>query len=170
MCPKIIELVFSILNALGSIGTFGAFLFLFLNDKLKVSQIDKLSSIIIALKEQNETTKEQLRQSILPVLFLNNTTFKPENNEFKFDLNNKGEMARINDIKLISGDITLYNISVPYDLEKDSSRFIFLKVKNTDDFNNCNYKIEVLYFDKMKNRYSIIIEGLGRNVKLIDEK
>jgi hypothetical protein len=168
MCPKKIEFIFSILNASGSIGTFGAFVFLFLKDKFKESQIDKLSSIIIALKEQNEITKDQLRLTFLPILGLSGTQYRAETNELRIDINNKGEMARIFDIKLISGDITLHSLSIPYDLEKDSSRLIFAKVKGV--FSTCNYKIEVLYFDKMKNRYSVIIEGLGNNIKLIEEK
>ena len=52
-------LIFQIIAGIGSLATFGAFLFLFKKDKNKQQQLDKLSGIASMLEAQNETMKEQ---------------------------------------------------------------------------------------------------------------
>jgi len=56
-CSNILEMIFQIISAIGSLATFGAFVFLFRRDKDKQEQIDKLTGIAAVLEEQNETMK-----------------------------------------------------------------------------------------------------------------
>lgn len=53
------NLIFQIIEAVGSFATFGAFIFLFRRDEDKQAQIDKLTGIAKILESQNETMKEQ---------------------------------------------------------------------------------------------------------------
>ena len=55
----ILNTIFQIIEAIGSLATFGAFIFLFIKDKNKQEQINKLTSIAAVLESQNETMKEQ---------------------------------------------------------------------------------------------------------------
>ena len=59
MANNIFNGVIQIIVAVGSLATFGAFIFLFRRDKDKQSQIDKLTGIATILEAQNETMKKQ---------------------------------------------------------------------------------------------------------------
>jgi hypothetical protein len=53
------EITFNIINSIGALATFGAFLMLFFKDKDKQKQIDKLASIATILDAQNDSLKKQ---------------------------------------------------------------------------------------------------------------
>lgn len=53
------DITFNIINSIGALATFGAFLLLFRRDKDKQEQIDKLTSIATILDAQNESLKKQ---------------------------------------------------------------------------------------------------------------
>jgi hypothetical protein len=53
------EITFNIINSIGALATFGAFLMLFFKDKDKQKQIDKLTSIATILDAQNDSLKKQ---------------------------------------------------------------------------------------------------------------
>lgn len=59
MDEKYISLIFNIVNALGSVATFLAFIFLFRKDKDKQAQLDKLTSIANVLEGQTEVMRKQ---------------------------------------------------------------------------------------------------------------
>lgn len=76
------ELTFNIINALGSLGTFLAFLFLFRRDKDKEKQLEHLTVIADTLKIQNESLIKQndlIAQQI--DIFRNTTILKEQNAE-----------------------------------------------------------------------------------------
>ncbi len=54
-----VNIIFQIIGAIGSLATFGAFVFLFRRDKDKQTQIDKLAGITTILESQNEMMKMQ---------------------------------------------------------------------------------------------------------------
>ncbi len=53
------ELAFNIINSIGALATFGAFLMLFRRDRDKQEQIDRLTSIATVLDAQNDSLKKQ---------------------------------------------------------------------------------------------------------------
>ena len=59
MDSNLFNTVIQIVGAIGSLATFGAFIFLFRRDKDKQSQIDKLTGIATILEAQNERMKKQ---------------------------------------------------------------------------------------------------------------
>ncbi len=54
-----LNIVFQIIASIGSLATFGAFVFLFRRDKDKQAQIDRLTGIATILEAQNDTMKKQ---------------------------------------------------------------------------------------------------------------
>ena len=194
-----------IIQAIASIGTIGAFLFLFRRDKDKQAQIDKLSGIATILEAQNETMKNQneliaqqvdifkdtlllkgadqetmralqkieekkLRLSVEPDLWTNGGGYFGATGEFSIDLNNKGETAMLEDFVNKSDDVIITNTSLPYELEKGAHRKIFGKQKGEKHISDCDIEIDVIYTDRLKNRFSSKIKGRGMNIKIVDVK
>lgn len=198
-------MTFQIISAIGSLATFGAFIFLFRRDKDKQEQIDKLTGIASVIEAQNETMKmsndlmtqqvdifrntsilknydesalkdlkeieeKKLKLSVKPNLWLNGAGYKGHAGELKIDLNNKGEDAQLLEFRLTSDDIILHSQSLPYDLGKGQRRYIFGKQKGEKNIKNCEYIIDVIYADKLGNKYSTTIKGKGEYVSIIDSK
>lgn len=76
-----ISLIFQIIGAIGSLATFGAFIFLFRRDKDKQSQIDKLTGIATILEAQNDTMKMQNDLIAQQVDIFRNTSILKGNDE-----------------------------------------------------------------------------------------
>lgn len=196
-----LKLIFDILNALGSLATVGAFVFLFRRDKDKQAQIDKLAGITESLDNQNETLRKQneliaeqitvyrdfvfakendnqalnklheieekrLKLSVKPNLWLNGAGYRGGEGTLHIDLNNKGETAKLLEFNLIEGDITLQGLSQPYDLDKDAYRYIYGRTKGEKHIKDCEYKIEVVYSDRLDNKYILTIDGKGSHAKI----
>lgn len=197
--------VFGIFSALGSVATFGAFVFLFRRDKDKQDQIDKLTGIVRVLETQNDLMKlhneliaqqvdifrntsvlnigdniafaelkeieeKKLKLVVRPNLWLNGAGYNVNTGELKIDLNNKGEDAVLMEFVNHSNDIILHNEHLPYDLDKGGSRYIFAKRSINKNMKDINYEIEVIYKDKLDNRFMIKIQGTGANVNIIERK
>lgn len=195
--------IFGAVGALGSIATFGAFIFLFRRDKDKQNQIDKLTSIATILEAQNETMKSQndlmaqqvdilrntfilqgqdneamlrlkeieekkLKLSVKPNLWLNGAGYNVTDGQFQIDVNNKGEDAKLLEFVLRSEDAVLHNEHLPWDLDKGERRYIFGQKVGEKDIKDMIYEIDVIYEDKLENKYSIKIEGVGAKVKITD--
>lgn len=162
------DLIFNIINSIGALATFGAFVMLFLKDKDKQKQIKKLTSISKSMVKLQEVSEKKLKLIVAPKLWLNGAG-TTHDGEVKIDLNNKGERATLIDFTLISGDVILHSKSLPWDLEKNSSRYIFARNNSEKRISDCVYKIEVLYEDALKNSFIFILEGVGSNVNVISD-
>lgn len=197
------NLIFQIIGAIGSLATFGAFIFLFRRDKDKQTQIDKLTGIVTFLEAQNETMKEQnyliaqqveifrntsilkgqddvalgqlreieekkLKLSVKPNLWLNGAGYKGYEGELTIDLNNKGEDAKLLEFNLISDDIILHSLSLPYDLDKGRGKYIYGRRKGDKHIKDCQYKIDIIYQDKLENKYLSKIVGIGAEAKIVE--
>lgn len=68
------EITFNLINSIGALATFGAFLMLFFKDKDKQKQIDKLASIATILDAQNDSLKKQNELIAQQVDILRNTS------------------------------------------------------------------------------------------------
>ena len=203
MESNLINIIFQSIGAIGSLATFGAFIFLFRRDKDKQTQIDKLTGIATILEAQNESMKLQndliaqqveifrntsilkgndqqaiiqlreiedkkLKLSVRPNLWLNGAGYRGHEGELKIDLNNKGEDAKLLEFKLNSDDIVLHSLSLPYDLDKGQMRYIFGRQKSDKHIQYCEYEIDVIYQDKLENKYLCRIKGTGANAKIVE--
>jgi hypothetical protein len=199
------NLFFQIIGSVGSLATFGAFLFLFRRDKDKQTQIDKLTGIATYLEAQNEIMRQQndliaqqveifrntsilkgqnekeliklreieekkLKLSIKPNLWLNGAGYSGHDGELKIDLNNKGEDAKLLEFNLTSDDINLHSLSLPWDLDKGQNRYIFGRQKENKHIKNCEYEIDIVYKDKLDNKYLTKIKGKGADAKIVGTK
>ncbi len=141
---------------IGSIATLFAFLFLFKKDQDKQKQIDALAKLALL-------SEEQLVLSIQPDLYKNGASVRPADGTITIDLLNRGENARLVELNSTSPDISLLNNSLPWVLEKNSERLVLAR-SNGKNPNDCEYVIEVVYEDKLRNQYKINLSGKGAHV------
>ena len=200
-----LNIVFQIIASIGSLATFGAFVFLFRRDKDKQAQIDRLTSIATILEAQNDTMKKQnellaqqvdifrntsllkggdqdairhlqeieekkLRLSVEPNLWTNGGDYNGSTGEFSIDLNNKGETTIIQEFVNNTSEVTITNNSLPYELEKGGNRKIFGRQSGEKHIKECDIDIDVIYTDRLKNRFLSKIKGTGINIKIVDTK
>lgn len=153
--------LFQVLVALGALGTFGAFILLFKKDKEKQEQLNTLIRIA-------EIDGKRLKYQAAPKLWLNGAGTRPTENLIQIDLNNKGKRARLLEFQQIQGNFTFTSEYLPYDLDEDTRRYIFLNPIGQQT-NSTYYKIAILYNDDIGTSYKMIIEGTGSNVKVISD-
>ncbi|TDW52725.1 hypothetical protein EV144_1011417 [Flavobacterium sp. 270] len=191
---KLANFIFGIFSALGSLATFFAFLFLFRRDKDKEAHIELLEAQNQTMRNHNDLVAQQveifrntslltggnndafeqlrdieeqkLKLSVRPNLWLNGAGYTGFTGELKIDLNNKGEDAKLIAFNLISNDIVLHNEHLPSDLDKGKSRYIFGRASTEKHIKDCEYEIDVVYLDKLKNQYTAKIIGTGNRVKI----
>lgn len=189
--------IFGIFSALGSLATFFAFLFLFRRDKDKQAHIILLESQNETMRNHNDLVAQQveifrntsllsgdnnaafeqlrdieeqkLKLSVRPNLWLNGAGYSGFNGELKIDLNNKGEDARLIAFNLTSNDIILHDEHLPDDLDKGKRRYIFGRASTEKHIKDCEYEIDVVYLDKLKNQYTAKIKGIGNSVKIASD-
>lgn len=201
----IMELLFQIITALGSVATFGAFIMLFRKDKDKQAQISKLANIAATLENQAESLNKQndllaqqvdifrntsilkgqddeaikklreieeqrLKLSVKPRIWSNGGFVKGFDGELEIDISNKGEVANLLEFNLVSEDIVLHNLHLPYELEKGHSRYIFARAKSNKQIKNCEYQLDVFYEDSLNNKYCTTFKGKGAIAKIIETK
>ncbi len=115
-----------------------------------------------------ELEAKKIRLSAMPRLFTNGGMSRGYEGEIQLNLSNKGERAILKEFAVVEGDLVLHNEQLPYDLEKDAERKIFLRSPDKTKTNSVHYKISVTYEDGLKYKYKSIIEGQGAKCKLTD--
>lgn len=120
-----------------------------------------------ALMELKEIEEKKYKLSVKPILWLNGAGYSGYSGELRIDLNNKGEVAEIINLKLISEDIILHPFHYPYSLEKDQRVEILGKSRGNKHIKDCDYEINITYRDKLENVYESKIVGKGANVKIV---
>lgn len=124
----------------------------------------------IALGQLKEIEEKKLKLSVKPILWLNGAGYKGYNGELRIDLNNKGEDAKLLEFNLTSDDIILHSLSLPYDLDKGQRRYIFGRQKGSKHIKDCHYEIDVIYRDRLENKYLSKIKGTGAHAKIIETR
>jgi len=59
---------------------------------------------------------------------------------------------------------------LPYDLDKGQRRYIFGRQKGKKHIKDCEYEIDVIYEDKLQNKYLTKIRGKGASARIIETK
>src|SRR5690606_11743232 len=108
--------------------------------------------------------------SVKPNLWLNSVGYSGFDGELRIDLNNKGEDAKLLEFNLTSDDIILHNLSLPWDLGKGERRYIFARQKGDKHIQYCEYEGDVIFQDKLENKYLAKIKGTGANAKIIETR
>jgi hypothetical protein len=133
---------------------------IFRNTTILKKQDDK------ALQKLRKLEEQKLKLSVKPKLWLNGAGYSIHKGELKIDLHNKGEDAELLDFKLKSDDIKLHSCNLPYDLDKGKRRYIYAKQTGNKQIMNCEYEIDVIFKDKLNNKYISKIKGNGANVRI----
>lgn len=134
---------------------------------VKVAEAKPAAKAKSSLEQLEE---KKIRLSVKPRLAMNGGSSRGYEGELQLDLLNKGERASLKTFRVIEGDVILHNEHLPYELEKDASRKIFLRTKDRGNSNMASYKVEIEYEDALEFKYISTIEGTGAKCKLIDTK
>lgn len=133
----------------------------------KVAEVKPAAKVKSSLEELEE---KKIRLSVKPRLAMNGGSSRGYEGELQLDLLNKGERASLKTFRVIEGDVILHNEHLPYELEKDAGRKVFLRTKDGGNSNMVSYKVEIEYEDALEFKYISTIEGTGAKCKLIDTK
>jgi hypothetical protein len=166
----VLDLINVIATSLGAIVTTCSLIYLFISDYKKGKRISNLERVAEAL-EKDMLLKYQ------PHLWLNGVSMRSAENRLNFDLNNKREWCRLIEFNIISGDLVLdqQNLHLPSELEPrfneailddTTRRYVFAFNYSGKPQNEVEYQIEIIYEDRLNNRYSVQIKGVGGNCKL----
>jgi len=117
---------------------------------------------IISSKNTTETKRFEL--SVLPRLFIEGIEYKGYNGEIAIILNNKGEVAHVTGVKYISGEVYIYPVSVPFDLDKAMQKFLSVRF-NDPNRTDCEFQIELLFDNVLKQSFHAIITGKEGTIK-----
>jgi len=144
---------------------------------LIAQQIDVLRNTAMFKNNDNEAVaklqvieEQRLRLSVKPRLWLNGAGYKGYNGEMHVDLNNKGEVAHLDNFNLLAGDIVLHSFSLPFDLEKGGHRNIYGRSNGAKHIMDTDYTIEILYHDALNHHYRAVIKGKGASAKLVSDE
>jgi hypothetical protein len=166
MCEINWKLLFELITAIGSLATFGTFLFLFFKDKQKQDQIDKLTNIFEELQIQNKLNEKKFKVSLRPSLYLHGSTLNGTDGNLIIKIHNKGETAKILNCLLKSEDILSLNQAFPMELDKGKNIELPFKTKGIKNINDCDYELNIFYEDNAQNKYSLVIVGKGISMKI----
>ncbi len=155
------ENILQLIAALGSLATFGAFIFLFIKDKNKQKQINALNEIVLHFKEKE---KRQLKPDIQKI---SSGTHGAEGT-LKIQLSNNAETAMIDKINYISDDINFRKVqkNFPFKLNKGKNLILTGITKGTKHIGACKYQISIYYSDIVGNSYISILTGIGEKLKI----
>ena len=121
-----------------------------------------------AMNELRDIEEKKLKLSVMPKLWLNGAGYNGYEGTLTIDLNNKGENANLLEFNLISGDITLQNNYLPIGLDKGGKRAIIAKTNGKKHIKDCEYEIDIIYTDKLENKFVSKIKGKGANAKIVE--
>ncbi|MNJ98111.1 hypothetical protein D3C87_158740 [compost metagenome] len=155
------------INAIGSLATVGAFLYLFKKDTDKQKQIDKLTSIAEELATMKSIDNERLNLSVRPDLKFKSMT-NGTDGTLDIRIINSGDRAKFVKFDLVSDDLIWEIKPISYVLDKDSEKKIFIRSKGNKHINDCIYQININYFDKINNLYITELSGTGGKIRIIE--
>ncbi|UOX32684.1 hypothetical protein LXD69_11595 [Flavobacterium sediminilitoris] len=150
--------------------TFGAFIFLFITDKDKQNQIDKLTNLVSALKDLKDIENKKLNLTVRPDVKITSTMSQGADGELQIGIENIGERTTLTKFELISEDLILHNEHLPFIMEKGTERKIFSRTIGEKHILDCEYEIHIHHQDKIDNSHISIIKGKGINNKLAETK
>lgn len=166
--------IFYICASFGGIATAISIIVLLIKDARKSNRISNLERVAQALERDLEVR-------YMPHLWINGVGLREGENRINFDLNNKREWCKILDFRIISGDLILdeRNKHLPYELEPKFSqtivsdttrRYIFTLNNSNKQLNDVEYTIEIVYENRLNQKYSIVLKGVGSKYTLDNPK
>lgn len=172
ICKSVITMqnMFYICASIGAIATAISLIYLFIKDYKKNNRISNLERVAEVL-EKDLTIRYQ------PHLWMNGVALRSKENTVSFNLNNKREWCKILEFNIVSGDLELdeINVHLPWELEPKfhefimmdtTSRYIFTKNKSRKPLKEVSYEINIIYEDRLDNKYITVLSGTGEKCTL----
>lgn len=153
------EFTFGLLGALGSLATFGAFMFMLRKDKAKQAQLDKLTQISATWAKLYEVEKKkhqaqlvESKMQISPELRIHSQTQNARDHELQ--IINNGETAIVESIQVDPpNSVFLENRRYPFLIDKQGK--VSLKFTETGMTHIADITIAIYYADKAYNGYFV---------------
>jgi len=159
---------FQLLAAVGSLATFGSFIYLFRRDKDKQMQIDKLSNIVTTLSSLKDIENQKLNLSVRPDIQYQTCMTQGSDGEWELGIINVGEKTTLTKFELNSDSLVLHNEHIPHVLEKGESRKIFARTNREIHVKDCQYELKIYHLDKIGNVHISLFKGTGSGAKLTE--
>lgn len=164
------QLIFYICASVGALATAGSFIYLIRKDIKSRKRISDLERVA-------ETLEKDLVLRYQPHLWINGVELRSPDQAINFDLNNKREWCKLTEVNVILGDLMVNEsgIHLPYELEPkfDPSmisdthrRYLFFLNNSSKSLEDCEYKFEIIYHDRLDIRYRVFVEGKGAKFKM----
>lgn len=172
------EFTLSLINVtatvFASLVTGASLVYLFISDYKKSKRISNLERVA-------EVLEKDLLLKYQPHLWCNGVSLRGGENKINFDINNKREWCKLLEFNIVSGDLILdeLNKHLPSELEPKFSsdligdttrRYIFTINNSEKHLNDVIYEIEIVYEDRLENKYSIALNGVGGKYKMTNPK
>ena len=142
-------------------------------NSLSAQQVDILRNSLILNKQDDGASKrlleieeKKLKLSVKPLLIVDGGSSGPYSIGIR--LLNIGERAHIQSIRLVSGNIYIQPISIPYRFEKQEQLHISAS-SNSALGRDAMYEIEFIYEDELKNKYKAVLIGRGAEGKFSEQ-
>lgn len=126
--------------------------------------INKANSYSGETKDKLALIEEQkLLLSVRPRIVINSTTCIGHQGEIEVNIRNLGETATLVAFEVTNGDLLSHSEHLPYTLEKDQKRKIYLRTKDRSNSNFASFRLEIKYIDRLENEYKLVIQkdGIG---------
>ncbi len=159
------KLIFEIIAALGSVATFGSFVYLFSRDKDKQAQIDELTKIVSSLTSLKNIENQKLNLSVRPDIKQTGGGYQGYDGEWHLDIENIGEKTTLTKLELISEGLILHNEHIPYVMEKNTTRKIFARTNTEKHVKDCEFVLNIHHTDKIGNLHIVTFKGIGASIK-----
>ncbi|WP_179348031.1 hypothetical protein [Winogradskyella pacifica] len=161
---------FYICASFGAVATALSLIYLFIKDYNKSNKISHLERVA-------EILTKDLELKYQPHLWLNVVALRGGENRIDFDINNKREWCKLLDFQIISGDLVCDegNKHLPFELEpkfdqgiinETNRRWIFMINNSEKSLNDVVYEFNIIYEDRLMDRYSITAKGKGGACRL----
>lgn len=166
----ILDLINVIATSFGALITGISLAYLFISDYKKSKRISNLERVA-------EVLEKELLIKYQPHLWCNGSSSRETENTMNFDINNKREWCRLLEFNIISGDLILdeQNKHLPYELEPKfnndlladtTRRYIYAINKSEKRLKDVEYEIQIIYEDRLGNKYFVNLKGKGGSYKL----
>jgi len=121
-----------------------------------------------AMSKLAEIETKKLRLSVMPILRTSGGSFAGSTGQFSIDVINNGDTATILKVENNSSDVLIYHFPENYEMEKGKSIRIIGSQKGDKHIKDCDIDIDIIYEDKLKNKYGTKIKGIGNHVKVVE--
>lgn len=147
------------------IGSYIAIRQLIRKDQEKQNQLDELRSQTNQLIKQNELHEKRIRLTVQPDIWSNGHGIRPYENRITVDVNNRGNIAFVDEIVLSEGHgVRVHNWNQTIPIEKDGR--IIVQCEYDDDIQkeDLDFKFIVKYYDQGAYRYETKFHWVNQKI------